>query len=66
MPKSSDLAIFVLTIDDSGESSDKVLSWRAAIKRVTWQLSSKFLCLLSVRVTRQSSNAIATWPCRDL
>ena len=30
----------------------------AAIKRVTWQLSSKFLCLLSVRVTRQSSNAI--------
>ena len=41
-----------------GESSDKVLSWRAAIKRVTWQLSSKFLCSLSVRITRQSSNAI--------
>ena len=28
---------------DDGESSDKVLSWRAAIKRVTWQLLSKFL-----------------------
>ena len=41
-----------------GESSDKVLSWRAAIKRVTWQLSSKFICSLSVCATRQSSNAI--------
>ena len=36
----------------------RVLSWRAAIKRVTWQLSSKLLCSLSVRVTWQSSNAI--------
>ena len=26
--------------------------------RVTWQLSSKFLCSLSVRITRQGSNAI--------
>ena len=37
-----------------GESSDKVLSWRAAIKLVTWQLLSKFLCSLSVHVTQQS------------
>ena len=37
-----------------GESSDKVLSRRAAIKLVTWQLLSKFLCLFSVRVTRKS------------
>ena len=43
---------------EDGELSDKVLSWRAAIKRVTWQLSSKFLCSLSVRVTRRSSNTI--------
>ena len=43
---------------EDGESSDKVLSWRAAFKRVTWQLISKFLCSLSVRVTRRSSNAI--------
>ena len=28
-----------------------VLSWRVATKQVTWQLSSKFLCSLSVRVT---------------
>ena len=42
-----------------GESSDKVLSWRATIKRVIWQLSSKFLCSLSVRVTRRSSNGPA-------
>ena len=41
-----------------GESSDKVLSWRATIKRVIWQLNSKFLCSLSVHVTRQSSNTI--------
>ena len=34
-----------------GEPSEKVLSWTAAIKRVTWQLLSKFLCSLSVRVT---------------
>ena len=39
---------------EGGEPSDKDLSWRAAIKRVTWQLLSKFLCSLSVRVTRQS------------
>ena len=31
---------------------------RTIIKRVTWQLSSKFLCSLSVCVTRQSSNTI--------
>ena len=43
---------------EDGESLDKVLSWRAAIKRVTWQLSSKFLRSLSVRITRTSSNAI--------
>ena len=43
---------------EDGESSDKVLSWRAAIKQVTWQLRSKFLFLLSVYGTRQSSNAI--------
>ena len=43
---------------EDGESSDKVLSWRAAIKRVTWRLISKLLCSLSVRVTRQSSDAI--------
>ena len=29
-----------------GESSDKVLSWTAAIKRVTWQPLSKYLCSL--------------------
>ena len=34
-----------------GKSSDKVFSWRATIKLVTWQLLSKFLCLLSVHVT---------------
>ena len=39
---------------EDGESSDKVLSWRVAIKRVTWQLLSKFLCSLSVRITRWS------------
>ena len=39
---------------EDGGSSDKILSWRAAIKRVTWQLLSKFLCLLSARVTRWS------------
>ena len=50
------IALFRKFLD--GESSDKVLSGRAAIKRVTWQLSSKFLCSLSVLVTRQSSNAI--------
>ena len=44
-------------LEDS-ESSDKVLSWRAAIKRVIWQLISKVLCSLSVSVTRRSSNAI--------
>ena len=38
--------------------ADKILSWRATLKRVTWQLISKFLCLLSVGVTRWSSNAI--------
>ena len=38
-----------------GESSDKVLSWRANIKLVTWQLFSKF-CSLSVRETRWSQN----------
>ena len=27
---------------EGGEPSDMVLSWRAAIKRVTWQLLSKF------------------------
>ena len=43
---------------EDGEMSDKVLSWRAAFKRVTWQLISMFLYLLSVRVTKQSSNAI--------
>ena len=26
--------------------------------RVKWQLSSKFLCSLSVRITQRSSNAI--------
>ena len=31
------------------EPLDKVWSWRAAIKRVAWQLLSKFFCLLSVR-----------------
>ena len=39
---------------EDGESSDKVLSRRAAIKLITWQLLSKFLCLLSVHVTRRS------------
>ena len=43
---------------EDGESSDKVLSWRTNIKRVTWQLSSKFSCSLSVHITRQSSIAI--------
>ena len=42
-----------------GEPSDKVLSWKAAIKQVTWQLLSKFLCSPSVCVTRQSWNAIS-------
>ena len=36
------------------ESPDTVLSWSAAIEPVTWQLLSKFLCSLSVRITRQS------------
>ena len=40
------------------ESSNKVLSWWAAIKRVTWQLSSKFLCSPSVHATQRSSNTI--------
>ena len=39
---------------EGGEPSDKVLSWRAAVKQVTWQLLSKFLCLLSVRIALQS------------
>ena len=39
---------------EDGESSDKILSWS---KQVTWQLISKFLYSLSVRVTRRSSNA---------
>ena len=39
---------------ESGEPSDMVLSWRAAIKQVTWQLLSKFLCSLSVHVTQRS------------
>ena len=43
---------------EDGESSDKILSWRAAIKWVTWQLLSKFLCSLSVRVTQWSQNVI--------
>ena len=34
--------------------SDKVLSWRATIKRVTWQLLSSFLYSLTVHVTRWS------------
>ena len=36
----TDIALFQKLED--GESSDKVLSWRAAIKQVTWQLLSKF------------------------
>ena len=44
---------------EGGEPSDKVLSWRAAIKWVTWQLLSKFSCSLSVRITRWSWNAIS-------
>ena len=47
---------------ESGEPSDKVLSWRAAIKRVTWQLLSKFLCSLSVCITWWSWNAA---PCPE-
>ena len=33
---------------EDDELSDKVLSWRPAIKRVTWQLISKFLCSLCI------------------
>ena len=43
---------------EGGESSDKVLSGRTTIKWVIQQLISKFLCSLSVRVTRSSSNAM--------
>ena len=46
---------------EGGELSDKVLSWRAAIKGVTWQLLSKFFCSLSVciHVTWWSWNDIS-------
>ena len=40
------------------ESSNKVLSQRADFKQVSWQVISKFLCSLSVGVTRRSLNAI--------
>ena len=43
--------VLVRKLED-GESSDKVLSWRAAIKQVTWQLLSNVL--FSVYVAQQS------------
>ena len=48
---------------EDGESSDKVLSQKAAIKLVTWQLLNKFLftfCLCNLTELKR-----CTWPCRD-
>ena len=42
----------------NSKASDKVLFRRAAIKRVTWQLHSKFLCSFPVHVIRWSWNTL--------
>ena len=49
------VAIVLFRKLDDGELSDKVLS---TIKRVTWQLLSKCLCSLSVRVTLYGVKAL--------
>ena len=45
--------VLVRKLED-GELSDKVLSWRAAIKQVTWQLLIISNVLFSVYVAQQS------------
>ena len=53
-----DIVLLKKKLED-GKSSDKVLSWKTAIKWVTWQPLSKFLCLHSVCVTWWSWNAVS-------